>query len=514
MTTISEPNVTVNIQGASSLVQNTSQRVLMVGQVPSGAVAPSGVLVQNFPNDNSEDSLFGANSMLTNLIKAFKTLNSITRLDVLPIADDGAGTPGTGEFSFTGTATEDGSYTVTYGSALTGQVDLDVLEGDTAADIATALTAALNALPNILGTAVDSAGTVEMTAANAGNVGAFYSLRIEGSVAGITASVSQTGGASNDPDATGLLDAIEGERYQTIVWGHQLDPEILVDFLDARWNVTNDIQDGVGIIGYADSVSSIYTELANYNSQSLVMPCDLAVDETQWSGSASQVPEQVLAACLAAVRALRLTAGANITSLLSGAVGRDSSGGPALSSRPYFNTPLSNLPVIPQGYGFTAVEMENIKALGGTILGNNRARNTIILGEVVTTYKTDIAGNPDDSFKFLNYVDTAVNAREFFWNNFKSEYAQSRLSPGDLVEGRPMQNEASILGFCALLFTVLSQSDYVLTAAGEDALNSFKDNTIISIDYGAGLVTLLFNSFPIVTQLRTIDSTIKISFAI
>ena len=34
-------------------------------------------------------------------------------------------------------------------------------------------------------------------------------------------------------------------------------------------------------------------------------------------------------------------------------------------------------------------------------MGNNLARNSIITGEVVTTYKTDAASNPDLSFKFL-----------------------------------------------------------------------------------------------------------------
>jgi len=241
MTLISEPEVTVNITSASSLLGNTEQRVLMVGQMLAAGTAVSGVVIELFPEDGSEDTLFGARSILANQIKAFRKLNSETRLDVLPIVD-AAGTEADGEFTFVGTATAVGEYTVIVGSGETGSVTLPVAIGDTFTTLAADLATLLTDLPNLPVTAASTLGVCAITAANAGTLGNTYGLSIEGQVAGMTSvTVTAMASGATDPTTTALLDVIDEERYQTIIWAEYLDLTVVGDFLDARFNVNNDL---------------------------------------------------------------------------------------------------------------------------------------------------------------------------------------------------------------------------------------------------------------------------------
>ena len=63
--TVQEPFVTANLEGASALASNADQRVLMVGQFLAAGTAISGNLLTQFPTDNSQDTLFGAQSART-----------------------------------------------------------------------------------------------------------------------------------------------------------------------------------------------------------------------------------------------------------------------------------------------------------------------------------------------------------------------------------------------------------------------------------------------------------------
>ena len=104
----SNPQVTLSIIRAQQLAGVTEQRVLIVGQMLAAGTATGGALIQDFPNDGSEDTLFGRSSHLAGLVRAFKKENKVSNLDVIPL-DDAVGTQGTGVVAFSGAATETGS---------------------------------------------------------------------------------------------------------------------------------------------------------------------------------------------------------------------------------------------------------------------------------------------------------------------------------------------------------------------------------------------------------------------
>ena len=271
--------------------------------------------------------------------------------------------------------------------------------------------------------------------------------------------------------------------------------------------------DGVYITEKIDTLANLKTAagLLNYRSANLLGNDVVNIAASHVGGSLVELPH-VVSAQYAAIRALRLEDGTDISRYVISPYGaRDSFGGVAISSLPYANTPFYDLSTIDTGLGFSLEEVEELEEVGITVLGDNPANTQVILGNAVTTYKTDIAGNPDLSFKYLNYVDTISSIREYYVNNLKARFADSRLAAGDLVQGRSMANEQSIRAFMIGIFTTLSETDYVLTQAGEAARNYFINNLVVSLDLSLGKVTISMKC-PIVTQLREIVATLQLSF--
>jgi len=513
-TTISQPKVTVNIVNASSTVENTEQRILFVGQKTAAGSATAGALDEAIANGGAEDALYGRDGMLATMIRACKVRNQQVQIDAISLDDNGS-TFATGTITVVGTASEAGTLTVIIGSERNHKFSVAVADTDDETAVAAAIVAAVNADLDVPVTAANVLGVVTFTAINTGTYGNSIAIEVRGSVAGITgtAVVGMASGAT-DPVLTGVFDVIADRRYQAIVWPYPEDTAELRTLLDARFNADGAVLDGVGFTALADTVSNLKVLGAALNSESLVIIGDQKETETNYAGPSIVEIPMVTASQFAGFRGLRLdTDGFSIADLVITANGPlDSFGGPALASKPYFNTPFGELVPMQTGRGFDDSEIEDLKDNGITVIGNNRANNTVISGEFVTTYKTDVAANPDITFTFLNYVDTASQAREYFFNNLRARFAQSRLTEGDIIKGRDMANELVVRSFLKRLYQDLSGPDFVLLESGETALNFFNDNMVITLDKSLGKVTIQM-TVPIVTQIREIAATMKIAFS-
>lgn len=515
MTIIRQPRTNVSIIPASTEAQNTEQKILFVGQMESSGTATAGELVENVANGGVEDVLFGRTSMLATLIRANKVRNQEIQIDVIPLDDAGGGVAATGTITVVGTATEAGSLTVIVGSERNHKYSIAVASADDETAVADAIVAAVTADLDSPVTAGNVAGVVTFTAVNAGTYGNSIPIEVRESVAGITSTaVSGMTGGATDPVLTSVFDPVDLARYQAVVWPYPNDTVELRAFLDPRFNADGIVLDGVGFTALNDTVGNLSTLASALNSESLVIFGGKAETETNYAGGDIVEIPMVKAAIFAGYRALRINIdGANIADLVITANGPlDSFGGPALASKPYFNMPFDDLIPIKTGRGFDDSEIESLHDDGVSVLGNNIAANGVITGEVVTTYKTDFAGNEDISFKYLNYVDTASQAREYFFNNYRKRFAQSRLTEGDIIKGRDMANENVIRSYSKRLYQDLSGVDFVLLESGETALLFFDTNLIIAIDKALGKVTIQM-TVPIVTQLREIAATMKIAFS-
>lgn len=513
MATILRPKISDIIIPAFQTIQNETQKILFVGQMTIAGSATAGQLYINIENDNQEDALFGRNSMLATMIRAAKRINKVSRCDAIPLDDAGTATAAAGNVTFTGTATASGTLKVYIGSKINNFYEISVASGDTETVIGTELETLITADTTSLITAVNTAGNVALTAVNKGLEGDNIGLEIEGEIAGISVALTKMIGGTTNPTLTGIFDVIGNIRYQTIIWPSTYDLAELKTFLDNRFNVNYRILDGVGIVCLQDSFSGLKTTANAENTQNLLILANQAIGQTEYIAGAIFEMDYVISAYFGATRALRLSPAADISQYVISSQGAlDSIGGAALATKPYFNTPFYYLPLIDHDKQFTDEEVDELTEAGATILGNNPANDIIIAADVVTTYKRDIAANPDLSFKYLNYVDTASNIREYFQNNLRTRFSQTRLTLGDIVPGRSMANRGVISGYLTQLFVTLSTPDYVLVPAGEDARNYFNQNKIIELDLELGKVSITMK-VPIITQLREMVITMQLSFS-
>ncbi len=513
-TQIIQPEVTLTLVNADREVSNTAQKVLIVGQKVAGGSATEGDLHSNLASTGApENALFGEASQLAAMIRAFKVVNPIVQVDAIAL-DDAAGTAGTKIITLVGgPTTEAGTLVVIAGSETLHRFEVAVADADAITEIGDAIAAAINADTKCPFTASNTAGTVTLTADNKGTIGNHPGVECTGTIAGLTShavTVGVTG--ATDPTLTSIFDNATA-RYQGVVWPYGLGSALdtLLLFLDPRFNATNAVLDGVAFCGMIDTHANFLGFGAAENSESLVLFADKLESETDYQGSSLNEPSYSKAATFAAIRSLRLSQDASISAYLTSSASLDQFGGPALASLPYFNTPIPSFPTIKTGRGWTELEITQLGAVGISVIGENLTSTNALVGEVRTTYKTDSAANPDPTFGFLNYVDTASGVREYFSNNYRKRFAQSRLTAGNVSRGRDMANDVVIRAYTEQLYKDLSGPNYILVQDGEVAFVYFKENLSITLDLELGKATIIM-FVPIVTQLRQIIAPIKIAF--
>ena len=139
MTTISQPKVNIIKAPASTTIGVDEQRVLIVGQQSGSSTYATGELIEDIGNSNQEIKNIGKGSPLGNMLSAFKRINEFTKVDAIPLDDNGSGVNATGTIAFTGTATANGTLNVYISSKKDNSYQIAVQNGDTATDIGDAL---------------------------------------------------------------------------------------------------------------------------------------------------------------------------------------------------------------------------------------------------------------------------------------------------------------------------------------------------------------------------------------
>jgi phage tail sheath gpL-like len=515
MSTTGNPQTTIQLLAAKLAQTVKGRNDLLCGTLPVGATAVDGQLYTDVVKKTKTelDSLFLINSDLRNRIDQFIASNGgYSQLDVKAVAENGAGTAAVGTLTFgtgAGTATEDGDYTISLVDNRQFSAKVSVKTGDTDLAVATKFAAALSSLlyPTMpMAVAVDGvdAFKVNFTSVDKSETGNSYKIELLGTVEGVgTPVLVQPIGGSNNPVVATFFDNLESTRFTGINWPTAwLDSiDVIKDFLDDRFNAANTILDGVGFIGKLGDFATVKAIVDAQNSASIVIGGNTVAmfQPADWTLSNVQ-----------GVRSRRMTLNAPLGAYVTTTAGTlDLIGGVSLASLPYFNTPLNQLSVVDPNALYSNQEQGELEEAGFSTYGVNDAQNGMITGVFVTTYTTDNAGNPNESFHYLNYVDTASICREYFFANLRSRFSQSRLTNGTLVAGRSIENEQSIRMEFAKLYKELSL--LVLTVAGEEAQKFFLENLTVTIDLASRSVTAIYQ-LPIVTQMGRIDAVSQLNF--
>lgn len=513
MSIVSLPETTFDLAVAPQPISNSPQRVLFLGQQSTDASVDE-VLITNI-QVGTAPTLFGARSMITAMIQAYRQIDQITQIDAIPLNDAGGSTKATSTVSFlNGPASSAGTITIFVQSKVKFQFDVPIALGTTDIQAGTSFAALVNTNTTIGVTATDNAdGTVTLTAFNAGTTGNSITIsQVNPGTIGMDSTITAFSGGATDPVLTvSIFDQVGDTRYNTLVYPLTYGEDIVSEFLDARFNPTNAIEDGIGIGSATDSSSNFIALAEVIDSQSMVLLANKPVDLTNHKGSAIFEYDPVIASYWAAIRSLRLTSGVNIPNLLIGPLlASNPEGGPNVAAIPYFNTPMSLLPTIDVAHGWTKTEQTLLNNGGVSFIGNNIANNEIIEATMVTTYLTDTQGQPSTSFKFLNTVDTGSQIREFFFNNNKFEYAQAVLTDGDVVVSYQV-NVNAFNAFQLSLYKLLSDPPYNLAVAGSAFYQFFKNNITTTFDLSSGVINTSM-IVPVVSQVRGINGVVEISF--
>jgi phage tail sheath gpL-like len=514
--TIVNPKINFKILGAQ--VSNTlnKQKILLIGQKSAAGTAVSGNLYTNLEEGITHETLFGKDSIATAMVRVaqrvFASSKYKPQVDVIAFSDSGTAAQAVGVIAVTGTATEAGTVTLNIGSSLNHRFEFSVPSGQTAAQFITAAVAAINLDSYVPVTATDDGG-IKLTAVNGGTVGNFIGLSLEGSVAGLSFTIPAMALGANNPDISSVYTTIDNIRYQTIVMPAQYDIATMIAYLEGRFNETDPIlKDGILIICSTDTFANFAVSTVGLNKKTLVYFPQKAISETYYKGSLHQELDYVCSAHFAALRALRLTEGADISDIVETPLGStDSVGGISLATLPYFNTPMDYIPISDISKSWTKTELVNLTDYGFAVFGNNPANNEVILGTIVTRYKTNSSGVDDVSFKYLNYVDQAIYVREYFTEQFKARFYQSRLTSGALIPRKNMANVGVIRAEALRVYGDLV--DFGLMVGGESARQQFLDGLAFLLNLALGKATVVMINPP-VTQLREIDGKIQTVFSI
>lgn len=506
---VANPRVTFNITTSNQLVGPLPQRALIIGQMKTGT-ATAGALTTNMPRTDAEiNTLFGATSHIAMMARAYREVNPITNVDCIALADNGSGTAATASVAFSGTATAGGTIYVTVVSDEWHKYEIDVVTGDTAAALATRLNALITADHYVPFTASVSMGTITFTAANKGLHANDWLLRVTGYAAGISYVLTGWASGATNPSLTSLFDPVQTIRYQTVVWPASYTLSSIANFLNARKNVSNQVLDGMAYTYQNVAFGTILSTASGLNSSEVCILTNAPTSDSNWIGPHLPEAPDVIAAKVAAAFDLRREPGADISSVIVTNAPLDQYGGLHMNSLPAFNTPLIGVGVPEIGTGYIDAENVELANSGVSVLGANRDWNAVITGTMVTTWLNDAAGNPDDTWKYVEWRWTHGAIREFFQVNCQKRFRQSRLTAGTAVAGYDMADQAVIQAYHQLLYTQLTQ--VALTQAGLPALQFFKNNLSITLVPEQRLVQVAA-IVPMVSQFGVLNGNIQYTF--
>jgi phage tail sheath gpL-like len=509
MSFVANPRVTFNLIANDNRVGPDDQRCLIVGQMTTGTALP-GTLSPELPRDNAMiNALFGANSHIAQIARAYRSVNPVTNVDVLPLADAGAATAATSVITWTGTATASGTYFVTLVSDELHTYQLDILPDETAASVVTKLLAAIPLDRNLAFTASGAAGAATLTAVSKGLHANDWLSAVKGDVAGLTVAITAWAGGATNPSLTAVFDPIQTIRYQSVIWPASYSITPIRNLLEARKNVENNIMDGMAFTYSNAAFGTIKTTALATNSGEVTIITNEPTVTARWKGPHLPEAPDAITAKLVAALDLRLEPDVSITHVVATNAPGDQFGGIHTHSLPIFNTPLIGVGRPLTGTGYTLEEQRELEGSGVSVLGSNRQNNAAIMGVGVTTYLNDPAGNPDTTWKYVEWRRTHGAIREYFQRNCQKQFRQHRLTVGTAVAGYAMADEASIRAFMLLMYQELTQ--VAITVEGNEARTYFDKNLSVVIVPGRRQAKINAK-VPMMSQLGEIIGSLEYSF--
>ncbi|MBI1383045.1 MAG: phage tail protein [Planctomycetaceae bacterium] len=383
------------IQGAAA----KPYKALLVGQKLSSGTAPAGQVLQ-VVSPTQAASMFGAGSLLhSQAVAHFRHNTGTTPVYAYAFADDGAWTAGGRQITVTGTATAAGTIHLYVAG---DYIPVTVASGATATTVAVAIREAINAKVGLPFTAAGSASPITVTARNAGvwSLGAKIVLNYnpdQQTPAGLTIGAGDITGAAGFPTLDPLFAAMGEIQYDMIAlpWRESGLLTALRLELESRWGPLRQ-NDGMAFLASPSAYATVLTEGQSLNSGHFNYFSSLGSPHGAWQWSAA----------VAGVAAQYT---------------------PIDQARPHQGLELIGL--LPAQGGSQYDLFEQNALLGAGVSPYRRdANGAARITRLVTTYKTNAAGDADIAYRDVTSVFTLSYLRWDFKRHMEAKFARSKLA--------------------------------------------------------------------------------------
>jgi phage tail sheath gpL-like len=377
-----------------------SYRAVVVGQKLATAPAAADS-VTRVTSVDQVIALAGRGSMLHRMALAWFASNRSTELWLGVVADNAAGVAATGTIVAGGPATASGTVALYLGGE---RITVGVASGDTANTIATSISAAINAAPDLPVTSTVSAGTVTVTFRHKGLAGNSYDVRHsfrdgETLPAGVTLTVTALAGGTTNPTLTNLIAGMADLWFQ--IWAHPYTDSTSLTAIEAdlssRFGPLRSM-DGVAITSSSGTFSALTTLGTGRNSQHSIIVAP--------PGSAPLTPPMEYAAEVAALVALH---------------------GATDPARPFQTLALTRaLPTVETDQW--SIEERNLLLFAGIATTKRAAGGVVQLERMITTYRTSSSGATDTAYLDATTLLTLLYLRFSFRVRVQTRYPRHKLA--------------------------------------------------------------------------------------
>ena len=349
-------------------------------------------------NTNDGIGKYGAGSILADMIEAYEPESSFIPLYAMAVADDEAGVAATGTITIGGTPTEAGTLAF---RVLGRSYKIGVSLASTPTTLAVALVAAITADLKSLVTAANAAGVVTVTMKNKGafgNEGVLTDSIFDGEKipAGVTVAYGAMAGGTTNPDLAAAIAAIGPSQFVLIVtpFSDAANLTLIEAEGTRRWGPIP-ANDGFHIVGKRATYANLVTLGSGRNSPFTTF-LSVQGPSNPWQWGAAEVRD----------------------------IAASAANDPA---RP-FQTLVPIKLLAPKASELFTIEERNNLIANGISTFFVDAGGRVNIETVVTTYKQNAFGSPDESYKYLNTLLTLSYLRFDLKATITSKFPRHKLA--------------------------------------------------------------------------------------
>lgn len=398
------PGSYFELDNSQANTAQANQRALIIGQITAAGIAtPNVPIISGGVGDAATQG--GASSMLANMVSAYRLNDSFGEVWYLPLADAAGATAATGSIAFTAAPTANGTISLYIAGIV---VSVPVTASQTTASIATAVSGAINAIPQMPVTASVSTSTVTLTADNKGLCGNEIDIRLnyfgtangEVTPTGLTFTITPMASGATNPTLTTALGNLGNMTFDFIANPYTDSTSLdavkqLLNDQTGRWSWQQQLY-GHSFGSYAGTFASQTTLGLARNNQ----------HETILGFYGSPTPSWLWASALC--------------------------GQVAASVRADPGVPLQYLPL--QGVLAPPVANQFVPSQRETLLYDGISTFTVMQDgtvqteNIITTYQTNAQGVADSSYLEVETMYQLVLEIRTFLAMLTSKYARSKLA--------------------------------------------------------------------------------------